>query len=799
MNSRTIVSRLLILAIGVGLIGAGLFVGSAAFAQTAERSASASQESVLEPIAPFVNESAVLVLRLDLNAFDYDRFGETLQALFNQALLLAGYSQESIEACDAEFVKTLDALKADAKEGVDDFEKNFGFKTAFFAAQNAKGEGACVIVPAKDMTKEQVDKVLDVFKKSGKLNAALYKKSFILVSPRPLKELGAYYKNFKPAPNDELEAFFNANSDKVLAFYASRFKIRPFFTPSKETLDQMRQDALKAAKEAQELKATQEISAAQGIGATRDLNGLRIPGVGVANPFARTNKLDSRLDRKNYDPFAEAPQCVRNLIEVFDASFVGAQGYVDAAGLSANLTLKFNTAVNAGKFVESLDDIIEEIALRKPDGSQNAGLQDFFGSENLGTGAALLGLRGDVGSASRSFIAKYRLEPLWSQMTCGDLKRYLPKSYDTNVVFGGSAVDAVKRVGSNSIFVLAFFSALAAREGGIAAVKADASSEEEFQPFDSEDDSETNSEISQSPTNLSSDADALFQRGCNKLYGNNVEKIDVGEGLKLLQQAIDAGSLEAQAELVMWNFEPERDFEKICALARKSAEAGVPTGALIMGLVYQTGVDGIPADESESEKLLKIAFDGLQKEAEQGNALAQYKLRACYLYGLGTKPDSQKASELLLKSAEQGNAVAQLELAVDKTTGLDAKKRSEWLWKSANQGHPIAQTEIGNLYFEGDPDGEIKQDYAKAVEWYEKAAKQGHARAQFYLGSCYAEGTGVKQDARLGLEYIKKAAEQDDLEALQTLAKAYRLRNDEKKAAEFEKRAEEVESKSAPK
>ena len=461
--------------------------------------------------------------------------------------------------------------------------------------------------------------------------------------------------------------------------------------------------------------------------------------------------------------------------------------------MSANLTLKFNTAVNSGKFVESLEDIIEEIALKNP-----AGFQDSVGSDNLGTGAALLGLRGGVGAASTSFITKYRLEPLWRQMICGDLKRYLPKSYDTSVVFGGSAVDAVKRVGSNSVFVLAFFGALPAREAGIAAAKKVASSEEEFQPFDSEDVSETNSELSTSATSPAPEAEELFKRGCNKLYGNNVEKIDVGEGVKLLQQAIDAGSLEAQAELAIWKAGNEPDADKAYALARKPAEAGVPSAALIMGLLYQTGGDGISADESESEKQLKIAFDGLQKAAEQGDALAQYELRSCYVGGLGTKQDSQKAFELLLKSAEQGNAAAQLELASDKTTELDAKKRAEWLWKSANQGFPRAQTKIGNLYFEGDPDGEIKQDYAKAVEWYEKAAKQGHARAQFYLGSCYAEGTGVKQDARLGLEYIKKAAEQDNLEALRALAQVYRLRKDEKKAVEYEKRAQEVESKSTP-
>ena len=40
----------------------------------------------------------------------------------------------------------------------------------------------------------------------------------------------------------------------------------------------------------------------------------------------------------------------------------------------------------------------------------------------------------------------------------------------------------------------------------------------------------------------------------------------------------------------------------------------------------------------------------------------------------------------------------------------------------------------------------VRQDYAEAVKWYRKAAEQGDADAQNSLGVMYRKGRGVAQD-----------------------------------------------------
>ena len=54
----------------------------------------------------------------------------------------------------------------------------------------------------------------------------------------------------------------------------------------------------------------------------------------------------------------------------------------------------------------------------------------------------------------------------------------------------------------------------------------------------------------------------------------------------------------------------------------------------------------------------------------------------------------------------------------------------------------------------------VAQDDRKALKWLRKAAEQGQASAQIYLGWMYKEGRGVAQDDRKAVEWLRKAAEQ---------------------------------------
>ena len=64
----------------------------------------------------------------------------------------------------------------------------------------------------------------------------------------------------------------------------------------------------------------------------------------------------------------------------------------------------------------------------------------------------------------------------------------------------------------------------------------------------------------------------------------------------------------------------------------------------------------------------------------------------------------------------------------------------------------------------------MDQDDALAEAWWEKAAKRGNQSAQYVLGRCYMEGKhGLPKNARCAKIFMKAAAEQGDVQAIEAL------------------------------
>ena len=126
-------------------------------------------------------------------------------------------------------------------------------------------------------------------------------------------------------------------------------------------------------------------------------------------------------------------------------------------------------------------------------------------------------------------------------------------------------------------------------------------------------------------------------------------------------------------------------------------------------------------NEQESEEVRR--FKSTRKEAEQGDADAQYELGCMYAEGEGVEKNEVEAAKWFQKAAEQGDAASQYEL--------------------------------GKMYREGEG---VTQDYVEAAKWYRKAAEQGLAKAQWELGCMYAEGKGVDQDYEKAAKWFRKAA-----------------------------------------
>ena len=112
-------------------------------------------------------------------------------------------------------------------------------------------------------------------------------------------------------------------------------------------------------------------------------------------------------------------------------------------------------------------------------------------------------------------------------------------------------------------------------------------------------------------------------------------------------------------------------------------------------------------------------------------------------------------------AAEQGDAVAQFKLGVMYYGGegvpQDYEEALRWYKLAAEQGDAVAQGKLGVMYREGQG---VPQDYEEALRWYKLAAEQGYAVAQGNLGSSYSKGEGVTQDYVLAHMWYNLATSQ---------------------------------------
>ena len=94
-----------------------------------------------------------------------------------------------------------------------------------------------------------------------------------------------------------------------------------------------------------------------------------------------------------------------------------------------------------------------------------------------------------------------------------------------------------------------------------------------------------------------------------------------------------------------------------------------------------------------------------------------------------------------------------------------------WLQLAAEGGDRDAQYELSILYGSGTG---VAKDVARALEWLRKAAKQDQVKAQYTLAAIYAGGMyGVPRDDRIAIDWLRKSAKLGYAEAQYALGLAY--------------------------
>lgn len=268
------------------------------------------------------------------------------------------------------------------------------------------------------------------------------------------------------------------------------------------------------------------------------------------------------------------------------------------------------------------------------------------------------------------------------------------------------------------------------------------------------------------------EAVARFNK-CMEFYKKSLA--DEGEIARIECNAL-AGYAPSQAQLglaYMLGESVVQNQSKAVEWLQKAAEQGEYRAMLWLGTAYEHG-QGVAKDDwrafdlwrrsheskwdPATEKLHSLAEE-YRKEAENGNASAQFFMGVAYEYGYAGREDSATAVKWYRKAAAQGHSGAQTFLGFALLTGSGVAKAPEqavaWFRKAAEKGNPEAQQNLGRCLFCGDGCRENKQE---AVSWYRRAANQGEVGAMFNLGACYLEGTGVRKDVDEAMKLFMKAA-----------------------------------------
>lgn len=165
--------------------------------------------------------------------------------------------------------------------------------------------------------------------------------------------------------------------------------------------------------------------------------------------------------------------------------------------------------------------------------------------------------------------------------------------------------------------------------------------------------------------------------------------------------------------------------------------AAAPTSAME---AFRSGANYLKAGQPAK------AVDSLQYAAEQGHAVAQWKLGRMYAEGDGVTQNDLKAFQYFRAIADNH--------ADDNPATPQARFVAN------------AFVALGHYYLDGIPKSDVKRDPARAREMFAYAASYFRdPDAQYYLARMYLDGNGVGNDPRQAARWFGLSAQKGQCEA----------------------------------
>lgn len=281
---------------------------------------------------------------------------------------------------------------------------------------------------------------------------------------------------------------------------------------------------------------------------------------------------------------------------------------------------------------------------------------------------------------------------------------------------------------------------------------------------------------------------AQYSLGSLYLRGEQIEQ-DINLAIQYLSDSAEQGNPYALYTLgkVYLENNSMQDIEKAIHYFTDAAEQKNPFAAYTLGKIYSDD-SLVESDEETSYKWYSVAYEGFleiaKDEGSEPNDAILYNLGFMSYKGLGMEADIHTAVKYLTESADFENVFAQYQLGkiyLEDNEVHDIDNAVLYLSKAAEQGNPFAAYTLGKIF--SDEQMTIK-DEIQADKWF-RQAYEGFLEIEkengtdtdgtvlYNLGTMNLEGLGTERNFEKALDYLLKAAHQNNEYAQYTLGKMY--------------------------
>ena len=263
-----------------------------------------------------------------------------------------------------------------------------------------------------------------------------------------------------------------------------------------------------------------------------------------------------------------------------------------------------------------------------------------------------------------------------------------------------------------------------------------------------------------------------------------------------------SSSLVTLAEDFLFGRGTKKDVTKSIELLERAHRLGNGTASLRLGELYKSGVG--------KKKDPRLAVSFFTTAAQRGSSLGKLQLAVCKFLGIGGEKAELQGVDLAREAADAGQVSAQQLLAriytKDKIVKQDYDQAVYWLEKAAVAGSANAAFSLWKVLHARKPE---KIDLAGAHHWLVRAASMGHpgalvllraetskesprwqsesrsaaetgdAESQFDLAMEYVRGNNREKDIGEAINWLRKAADQNHLMAMNNLAYLLSQRDEE--------------------